>query len=220
MARYTPRTTSPAGLYLPYYMQTGTYPGAINGAIIGNTPQGEGIGITGANVLYNCVGYSTGRLCEIFNEINGTISTPSNPFTAFQLQDAQNWLTIAISEGYPIGTTPRAGAVGVYASRSNPSLGHVVNVEMAETQGQITRWMCSESHYYYDGDTNTHGSWDYTYLDRTSLKPAFIANDNDWYLVGFFYPFEGIQPIVPGGGGVSASLTTRRRKIRRRIIIV
>lgn len=193
MAYYTIRNTSPAGLYLPYYMKTGTYTGAINNAILGNTPQGEGIGITGANVLNNCVGYSVGRMAEEWNEVNGTQSSPTNPFNVFAAYNAQDWYNVAVSEGYRTGNTPQPAAVGVYVS-ADGQLGHVVNVERFYNN----RWEISESHYYYDGDQNLHGSWDYSYLDSNNM-PAFLSGSS-WQFLGFFYPLENVTPGTTGGG--------------------
>lgn len=178
----TPRTTSPAGLYLPYYMKQGTYTGALNSAILGNGA------ITGANVLNNCVGYSQGRMAEMYCEDKGL--QPQNPFTLFAM-DAQDWFTAALNAGYSTGQVPRLAAVGVYASRSDPTLGHVCNVE----QYANNHWEITEGHYYYPGG---NGSWDYSYLNNTNLKPAFIENDNDWYLIGFIYPFDVTPGPTPG----------------------
>lgn len=180
---YQVRTQSPAGSYSPFYMKQGTYTGALNSAILGNGA------ITGANVLNNCVGYSQGRMAEQYCEDQG-ITTSTNPFTLFNM-DAQNWLTAAINAGYQTGLIPRLAAVGVYQSRSDPSLGHVCNVE----QYVNGRWEISESHYYYPGG---NGSWDYSYLNNNNLKPAFIENDNDWYLLGFIYPFNVTPGPTPG----------------------
>jgi len=188
---FTPRTVSPEGSYSPFYMKQGTYTGALNTAILGNTLQGEGIGLTGANVLNNCVGYSQGRMAEMYCEENGIIS-PVNPFASFSM-DAQDWLSAALDAGYETGLTPRLAAVGVYQSRSDPSLGHVCNIE----QYANGRWEISEGHYFHPNPPG-YGSWDYSYLNNTNLKPAFIENSNDWYLLGFIYPFT-VTPPGPSG---------------------
>lgn len=175
---FTPMRTSPAGLYLPYYMTTGA--GGLNTSIQGNGA------IAGADVLNNCVGFSQGRMAHMYCEDQGL--SPQNPFTLFNM-DAQNWLSAAINAGYSWGASPQLAAVGVYASRSDPTLGHVCNVE--EYVNGI--WYISEGHYYYPGGA---GSWDYSYLNNSNYKPAFIEYDNDWYLLGFIYPFQ----VTPGPG--------------------
>lgn len=199
MANYTIRTTSPAGSYLPYYMKTGTYTGAINDAILGN---GQ---IAGANVLNNCVGYSVGRLMEQHYQINGTVSTQYNIFAGY---NAEDWFTVAANAGMSTGQYPRAGAVGVYY---NGSTGHVCNVERYYNN----RWEISESHYYYDGGSNTNGSWDYSYL-QDNFIPAFIGSDPAWYLIGFIYPFDGIIPIE----GKYYCIKKHRKNKRNKKIIV
>lgn len=181
---YQVRTQTPAGSYSPFYMKQGTYTGALNSAILGNGA------ITGANVLNNCVGYSQGRMAEQYCEDQGI--SPQNPFTLFNM-DAQNWFTAAINAGYQTGQVPKLGAVGVYASRSNPDRGHVCNVE----QYANGRWEITEGHYFHP-DPPGHGSWDYSYLNNVNYKPEFIQNNNDWYLIGFIYPFNVTPGPTPG----------------------
>lgn len=195
MPTFTIRNTSPAGLFLPYYMTTGA--GGVNTSIVGNGA------IAGANVLNNCVGYSQGRLAEIYNQINGT--TGQNPFTMFNV-DAQNWLTVAQNNGFATGMTPQIGAVGVYYA-SGQNLGHVCNIENIGIGGI---WEISESHYYYP---NGQGSWDYSYL-QPNLLPAFIGNDPDWQLIGFIYPFQGLQPSESFPSIYSILHRRRKKKVR------
>lgn len=204
MPTFTIRNTSPAGSFLPYYMKTGTYPGALNDAILGNGA------IAGANVLNNCVGFSLGRCCEILNELNGTQANPTNPFNIFAPYNAEDWYSVAQSNNIPTGMTPQAGAVGVYYSAAQ-DVGHVCNLE----QYVNGRWEISESHYYYDGDQNLYGSWDYSYL-QSNLLPAFIGADSTWQFLGFIYPFEGLTPITPGNYGASGVLAAKRTKVKRK----
>lgn len=195
MPSFTIRTTSPAGSYLPYYMTVAA--GGVNTSIVGNGA------VAGANVLQNCVGYSQGRLSELYNELNGT--TGQNPFTMFNV-DAQNWLAVAQANNIRTGMTPQAGAVGVYYS-AQQNLGHVCNLE----QYANGRWEISESHYYYP---NGNGSWDYSYL-QPNMLPAFIGSDSSWQFLGFIYPFEGITPIVPGHGAAGV-IAAKNSKMKRR----
>lgn len=199
---YTIRNTSPAGQYLPYYMKS---PAGINNAIIGNTPQGEGIGITGANVLNNCVGYSVGRMAEMWNEEQGTTANPTNPFNLFAGYNAEEWYGQAQLNGYNVGAVPRNGAVGVY---TDGSTGHVCNVEFYDSSTGL--WKITESHYYYDGNQNRYGSWDYSYLHSDNFKPHFIGNDSSWILIGFIYPFDS-EPTPATGGFIYRKRNKRRR---------
>lgn len=210
MPSYTVRTTSPAGLYLPYYMKTGTYAGAINDAILGNGA------IAGANVLFNCVGYSVGRLAECWNEMQGTTANPTNPFNIFAPYNAEDWYNVAVANNIPTGMTPQAGAVGVYYSAAQ-NVGHVCNLE----QYVNGRWEISESHYYYDGNLNLYGSWDYSYL-QSNMLPAFIGADPTWQLIGFIYPLGGVTPVVVGYGaaGVLAAIRNNTNRKRRGHLII
>lgn len=206
---YTIRNTSPVGQYLPYYMKS---PTGINNAILGNTPQGENIGMTGADVLFNCVGYSVGRCCEMWNEQQGTIANPTNPFNIFAPYNAEEWYNVAVNNGYNVGAVPQNGAVGVY---TDGSIGHVCNVEYYDSSSGL--WMISESHYWYDYQQGRvdHGSWDFSFLNPLNLKPEFIANDSSWQLIGFIYPF-GTVPPTPTEPTVLVGRVRSRRHRRRR----
>ncbi len=209
MGVFTPRTTSPAGLYLPYYMKTGTYTGALNDAILGNGA------ITGANVLNNCVGYSVGRCAEVYNILNDTTANPTNPFNIFATHNAEEWYAIAQANNIPTGMTPQIGAVGVYYAQQQ-DVGHVCNIE-AIVNGV---WEISESHYYHPNPPG-NGSWDYSYL-QANLIPAFIGTDPDWQLIGFIYPYGTIPPAgaVGGAGGVIAKHRNAMQRKRGRTIII
>ena len=197
MANFTVYNTSPEGLYLPYYMTTGT--GGLNTSILGNTPQGEGIGITGADVLNNCVGWCQGRMMEVYNEVNGTQNNPTNPFTGCSV-DAQLWYANYNQWGMTRQATPAVGAIGCYRKRISihPTVyeGHVLFVERYNTDTGL--WEASEGHYWYDGSQNTDGSWDYTTLDRNnSYKPLFLVSDPFWQKQGFLIPNYGVLTLIP-----------------------
>jgi len=207
MANFTIRNTSPAGLYLPYYMTTGS--GGLNTCIVGNQA------VQGANVLYNCTGFSQGRCLEVYYEI--TAGASGNPFAMFN-GDAETWYQTAIDNGFNVGQTPRIGAIGVYYNGIDR--GHVCNIE----QYANGRWEISESHYYYDYQQGVvdQGSWDYSYLNNTNFKPEFIQYDNSWFLIGFIYPFDNITPIGGGGmiTGIFGNKKIRSAKRRGRIILL
>lgn len=198
MATFTIRNTSPAGLYLPYYMRTAS--GGLNTSIAGNGA------IAGADVLNNCVGYSQGRMLEIYYQI--TAGAASNPFSMFNV-DAENWYTVAQANGFQVGQTPKAGAVGVCAgSYQGETIGHTFNVERFYNN----RWEISESHYNYP---NGQGSWDYSYLMANGL-PAFIGAGSSWQMIGYIYPFDNIMPIE----GKYYVLKKHRKNRRNKKIVV
>lgn len=186
MADFTVYNNSPEGLFLPYYMQEAT--GGLNSCILGNTPQGENIGITGANVLNNCVSWCQGRMAEVYNEVSGTQANPVNPFRACN-NDAHLWYGSAVLWGFSRARRPSIGSIGCYRKREGSGyIGHVVFVERYNAQGI---WECSESHYYFDGDENLHGSWDYTTL-TSNFMPQFLASESGWSLQGFIKPDYGV----------------------------
>lgn len=195
MGVFTPRYTSPAGLYLPYYMKTGTYTGALNDAILGNGA------ITGANVLNNCVGYSVGRCAEVYNILNDTTANPTNPFNIFATHNAEEWYTVAQANNIPTGLTPQIGAVGVYYAQQQ-NVGHVCNIE-AIVNGV---WEISESHYHHPNPPG-NGSWDYSYL-QANLIPAFIGADPDWQLIGFIYPYTIFRPV----SNISSHMRSKKKE--------
>lgn len=183
---YTVRTTQPTGNLPEYSSIQGSITPAWNGSIVGNGGQ------AGANVLFNCVGYSQGRLIEMHNEIfpdNKIMSFASNIYNIFS-GNAEDWWQAAIDAGYNTGQVPKAGAVGVYYDPAN-NTGHVVNVEKFDTVNN--RWDITESHYYYP---NNQGSWDYSYLD-SNYFPAFISGHASYQLYGFIYPFDNVTPVPP-----------------------
>ena len=206
MPSYTVRTTSPAGFNLPYYNTIGS--GGMNTSIQGNTA------VSGADVLNNCVGYSQGRMLEMYAELNSLTPPFSNLFSMFNV-DAENWLTVAINNGFMTGSAPQEGAVGVYYA-SGQNIGHVCNIEKWDSVNN--RWDITEGHYYYPTPPG-NGSWDYSYLQSNNI-PAFIGSDPDWQLLGFIYPF-GYTPTpgAPGGNSVIAN-RSRKNKIKRSLTIL
>ena len=171
---YSIRNYSPENENLPYYNNSNA--NGINTAINGNSPDGQGV--TGANVLNNCVGYSQGRMIEMLYEL--TPSTTGNPFSMFNA-NAEDWITVANNNGFNTGSTPDYGAIGVW---TNGSIGHVANVETY----QDNTWWISEGHWNYGG---SYGSWDFSYLHSSpEYLPDFLATDTSWHLLGFIYPFS------------------------------
>lgn len=182
---YTIRTSSPAGSGSPFYNTVAS--GGYNTSIVGNGA------IAGANVLNNCVGYSQGRMMEMYDQaVSPITSAAANIFSMFNA-NAEDWYNIAVANGFNVGQTPTYGAVGVWYSAAQ-NVGHVANVE--DYQNGI--WEISESHYNYPGGA---GSWDYSYLQNNAdYLPAFIGADSTWALIGFIYPFNAVPPTPPVPG--------------------
>ena len=128
---FKPRLTKPeAGN--PYYNRLAN--GGYSGAILGSPTD------PGCNVLANCVGYAAGR----FNEIIG-----KGKYVYFQYPpNAEDFYDTAISQGLETGSTPRLGAIIVWAKgktwTSADGAGHVAVVEEIKSDGSI---ITSESGY-------------------------------------------------------------------------
>lgn len=216
MSNFTVYTDAPDGLFLPYYMRTAE--GGLNSCILGNTPNGE-VGIAGANVLNNCVGWCQGRMMEVYNEVAGTQNSPTNPFSGCNL-NAEEWYANYRAWGMTRQSTPAVGAIGCYRKvktlRPVTYEGHVVFVERYDSNTGL--WEVSESHFYFDGDQNVNGSWDYTTLN-SRYYPPFIAGTL-WQLQGFLVPTypATLDPSAPvqRGGSFDILAGAYRKRNRRR----
>lgn len=195
---YTIRNTDPAGSGSPFYNTVGS--GGYNTSIIGNGA------ISGANVMNNCVGYSQGRMMEMYSEaVSPITSAADNIFSMFNA-NAEDWYNIAVANNFAVGQTPTYGAVGVWYSAAQ-NVGHVANVETLNNGV----WEISEGHYNYPGG---QGSWDYSYLQNNSdYLPAFIGADPTWVLIGFIYPFNAVPPTPPGPPVPPSPGRTRKMKL-------
>lgn len=206
MPVWTIRRASPAdGVNInKFYCRSGRPYLGYNSAIVGNGA------LYGANVLNNCVGYSVGRCAEIYDELNPNVitSTGTNPFNVFAPYNAEDWVSVALTNNWNTGMTPAVGAVGVWYS-AQQNIGHVANIE--DYQNGV--WEISESHYYYP---NGNGSWDYSYLQSGSdFLPAFIGADSSWALLGFIYPDYTEQPMPINAQFISFQTPFGKRKIKR-----
>lgn len=128
---FKPRLTKPESGN-PYYNRLAN--GGYSGAILGSPTD------PGCNVLANCVGYAAGR----FNEIIG-----KGKYVYFQYPpNAEDFYDTAISQGLETGSTPRLGAIIVWAKgrtwTSADGAGHVAVVEEVKSDGSI---ITSESGY-------------------------------------------------------------------------
>ena len=128
---FQPRLTKPE-TGNPYYNTVAN--GGYSTAIVGSPRD------AGCNVLANCVGYAAGR----FNEIIG-----QGRFVYFNYPpNAEDFYDTAVSQGLEVGSTPRLGAVIVWAKgetwTSADGAGHAAVVEQINNDGSI---VTSESGY-------------------------------------------------------------------------
>lgn len=97
------------------------------------------IKIVGQSCLPNCVGYAFGR----YLEAAGILSEANLPRC-----NAEDWFSMAKSGGFPVGSTPRLGAICVWRKggfwNSHDGCGHVAVVEKIYESGAI---LVSQSNY-------------------------------------------------------------------------
>ena len=97
------------------------------------------IKIVGQSCLPNCVGYAFGR----YLEAAGILSEANLPRC-----NAEDWFSMAKSGGFPVGSTPRLGAICVWRKggfwNSHDGCGHVSVVEKIYESGAI---LVSQSNY-------------------------------------------------------------------------
>ena len=122
---FIPRLTKPeAGN--KYYITKAK--GGYSTAIVGNPTDAD------CNVLANCVGYAFGRFNEILKDTKMSHLLPVN---------AENFYSVAISQGLKVGQEPQLGAVIVWEGIGSAA-GHVAVVEEIYEDGSI---LTSESGY-------------------------------------------------------------------------
>ena len=173
--------TDPVGSYNPCWMTNlygASWDDAWNTSIYGSPTQ------AGADVLCNCVGYSQGRMLQIYMELNPAYDPAAlgtHLFRSFNV-DAGDWLTVAYNNGFQVLSQPEEGTVLVTAS-------HVANVERYD---EGDGWLISESGY----DT----------LPPWNLHYSLYESGGDWYssyatdpLVLGFIKIPGAGP-GPGPG--------------------
>lgn len=170
--------TNPVGTYNPCYMKNvGDWSNAWNTSIYGVPQQ------VGANVLNNCVGFTQGRMLEIYNQITGynPAQTQTHPFIDFNIEANIGWKNLAEAKGYDMLDEPEAGTVLVTGS-------HVAVVERYKEGA----WWVSESGY---------NSFTYEY------HPSLYKENGRWYdswasdrlVIKFFrIPETAPGPTPPG----------------------
>ena len=184
---FKPRMTKPESGN-PYYNTIAA--GGYSGCIKGNPTD------AGCNVLANCVGYAAGR----FNEI---IGKPEMKY--FKVApNAEDFYDTAIAAGLKVGTTPKLGAIIVWAKgktwTSADGAGHVAVVEEIKIDGSIitseSGWGCASpfwtSHRYKES-----GNW---------------GQSTAYRFLGFIYQPEEPQPkyIKKGDTGAAVELMQSR----------
>ena len=149
---YSPRTTAPSATN-PYYLKAGR--GGYNRCIL----------ISGNSCLPNCVGYAFGRALEI----GGRTANDKLPTC-----NAEDWYSVAKSNGLSVGSTPKLGATIVWRSgnfwNGNDGCGHVGTVEEIYSDGSI---LVSQSNY---GGTRFY---------LTTIRPPYNIYGQSF--VGFIY---------------------------------
>ena len=176
--------TDPVGSYNPCWMTNlygASWANAWNTSIYGSPQQ------TGADVLCNCVGYSQGRMLQIYMELNPSYDPAtlhSQLFSVFNV-DAGDWLTVAYNNGFQVLTQPEEGTVLVTAS-------HVANVERYDSG---SGWLISESGY------GTLPPWNLHYSLYESGGVWYSSYASDPLVLGFIkIPGAGPGPAPWSGG--------------------
>lgn len=138
-----------------------------------------------ANVLSNCVGFSSGRFNEIINEARGTEGCTYKTLNC----NAENFIERAEKAGLKIGQEPRVGAIICWMKGSTLSgsdgAGHVATVEKINVDGTI---YTSESGYgskafWNQTRSNTNGRW---------------GMASNYSFRGFIYLPDDVQAVVDG----------------------
>lgn len=131
MSKFIPRTSKPAKGN-KYYLTKST--GGWNPCVKGSPTDPD------CNVLHNCVGYAVGR----FNEVAETGAA----MNWLRSTNAENFVSVAKSQGLTVSNTPSLGAVVCWAKGKvgdgSDGAGHVAVVEAIYSDGTI---VTSESGY-------------------------------------------------------------------------
>lgn len=185
--------TNPVGTYNPCWMTNlygASWSSAWNTSIYGSPQQ------TGADVLCNCVGYSQGRMLQIYMELNPAYNPASLGTQLFGVfnGDAGDWLTIAYNNGFQVLSQPEEGTVLVTTS-------HVANVERYDAGDG---WLISESGY------NTLPAWNLHYSLYESGGNWYSSYASDPLVLGFIK----IPGTTPGPGTLSGYDRHRSRRYR------
>ena len=167
---YVPRLTAPSTTN-PYYLKVGK--GGYNRCIL----------IAGNSCLPNCVGYAFGRALEIGGRTENSKLPTCN---------AEDWYSVAKSNGFKVGSKPKLGATIVWRSgnfwNGADGCGHVATVEKINENGSIlvsqsnyggTRFFLSTIYPPY----NIYGQTfvGFIYNPYVSDEPHWVKNDKGWW---------------------------------------
>ena len=191
--------TSPVGTYDPEYMTNlygASWTDHWNTSIYGSPQQ------VGADVLSNCVGYTQGRMLQIYREIYPNYDPAAlgtHLFATFNMDAGDGvstsyWLQNAISLGFQTSSTPIPGYVLCTAS-------HVAVIEREESGV----FMVSESGY---GDATPWHYWNSIYESGGTWYSSYASTPE---ILGFF-KIPGTDP----GGGLPGTGYDRHRGHRAR----
>lgn len=184
----------PVGAYNPCFMSNlygASWNTAWNTSIYGRPTQ------TGADVLCNCVGYSQGRMLQIYMELHpgyDPAALQSHLFDMFNV-DAGDWITVAQNNNFQVLTQPEEGTVLVTPS----------HCAVVERYDQGSGWLISESGYDTLPPFNLHYS---LYESGGSWYSSYASTPN---VIGFIKIPDTAPGPVPGIG------YDRRRSRRYRI---
>lgn len=165
--------TNPVGTYNPCYMSNmygASWSSAWSTAIHGNPMQ------TGADVLSNCVGYTQGRMLELWlldHPGYDPAQTRTHPFIDFNVQAGDDWFLVADDLGYEFIDEPEPCCVLITPT-------HVAVVE-TEIEGE---WWVSESGYndptpwyYHTSLYKSGGTWYDSYGEDPEIFAFFKIPD-------------------------------------------
>ena len=184
--------TNPVGTFNPCWIHYNGYNWgqAWNTAIIGSPAQ------YGADVLSNCVGWSVGRMLQIYMEVTGynPNDTGTHPFVDFGHYNAGEWYDKAVEWGFEVTDQPAEGTVLVTPS-------HVANVERYD---EGYGWLISESGY----DDQTPWYLQYSLYESGGQWYSSYATTNN--VIGFI-KIPGVTPGPGAGGGYDRHRSRRFR---------
>lgn len=188
--KFVPRLTKPEKGN-KYYITRAK--GGYSTAIVGKPTDPD------CNVLHNCVGYAFGR----FNEILGDTAMKH-----LQPVNAENFYSVAKSQGLQVGQTPKLGSVVVWQKgatlNSGDGAGHVAVVEQINADGSIVTsesgYNCAKA-FWTQTRTKGNGNW---------------GQSSAYKFLGFIYPPTDIdsvgQPTTSNGGGTVSQITRTLKK--------
>ena len=171
---FTMRTTKPS--WNKQYMTIGS--GGYSECIQGNPRQDD------ADVLANCVGYSSGR----FNELISLARDYDGCTYPYFNCNASYFTDVASYNGFGVGNEPKVGAIMCWGGGNN-DCGHVAVVERVDSPNQV-----------YTSESDWGGNAFFNAL-RTNDNGRWGLASN-FYFKGFIYQEPDVQKWINQGGVV------------------